>query len=101
MFNCGQRAHANVLETVPMVLPSLLGAGLRHPLLASGLGIAWALCRVAYFRGYTDPDQSRNRNGTGRLRGLGGQHWWPMFGLMGLCAWTGVTMLWEDGSVAG
>jgi len=55
-FNCAQRAHGNFLETQPTVLGALLISGLRHPLVAAGLGAGWSASRVAYAVGYTSGD---------------------------------------------
>ncbi len=51
-FNCYQRVHQNTLEQVPFYLASVLAAGLRHPLVAAGAGLAWLAGRVVYSYGY-------------------------------------------------
>ena len=47
-FNCHQRVHQNTLEHVPFYLLTLLAAGIRFPLLASGCGGLWTAGRVLY-----------------------------------------------------
>ncbi|KAJ9142734.1 hypothetical protein NKR23_g7024 [Pleurostoma richardsiae] len=65
-FNCAQRAHANYTENLTPFLGSLLISGLRYPLLAAGIGGAWALSRVIYAYGYVKSGPK------GRTRGSGG-----------------------------
>lgn len=51
-FNCAQRAHSNYLENLPTALLALFVTGLRYPVPAAAAGVAWALARVIYARGY-------------------------------------------------
>ncbi|ERS99206.1 glutathione S-transferase [Sporothrix schenckii 1099-18] len=51
-FNCAQRAHANFSENLPTFLGALFISGLRFPILSASAGVAWAIARVLYARGY-------------------------------------------------
>ncbi len=64
---------------------SLLVAGLKFPLLASGLGVAWLVFRVVYMFGYVRRDKTK---GQGRVPGL--MYGVPQLGLAvlsGLVGW--------------
>ncbi|KAL4196863.1 hypothetical protein AMTRI_Chr04g248370 [Amborella trichopoda] len=52
LFNCVQRGHQNSLEMMPIFFVLLLLGGLRHPLIASGLGLFYTVARYFYFKGY-------------------------------------------------
>jgi len=83
VFNCAQRAHGNFLENLPTVLPTLLVAGLKFPLLATTFGVCWNVSRVLYAVGYTRP--AWGKDGAGRLKG----QWYFLFQL-GLIVMTGL-----------
>ena len=59
IFNCYQRAHQNTLEFVPYFYPSLLTAGLRHPIGAAIAGGIFLLGRVIYAVGYSSGDPEK------------------------------------------
>ena len=42
-FNCTQRAHQNTLENLPVFLIMQILLAQAHPMLASSLGVAWAV----------------------------------------------------------
>ncbi|BBN00930.1 hypothetical protein MPTK1_2g03200 [Marchantia polymorpha subsp. ruderalis] len=76
MFNCVQRGHQNFLEFLPFFLANLLLGGLKHPLLAAGLGFGYIVARYFYFKGYSTGVPSN------RMK-LGGSHFLFYFGLVG------------------
>ncbi|KAF4553422.1 Hypothetical protein D9617_7g031500 [Elsinoe fawcettii] len=84
IFNCAQRAHGNFLENQSGVLVTMLIAGLRFPLAATGFGLMWNVGRVVYAVGYTDKSKT---NGKGRLQGS--FFWLAQLGLLVLSGWTG------------
>ncbi|KAI9827929.1 MAG: hypothetical protein M1819_006872 [Sarea resinae] len=88
-FNCAQRAHANFLENLPVMLPSLLIAGLRWPVAASVLGGIWGAGRIVYALGYVR--SSLGADGRGRLKGF----WFMLaqFGLLGMAGSVGWSVL--------
>jgi glutathione S-transferase len=51
-FNCVQRGHQNSLELAPQALVCQMLLGLKFPVTAAVLGVAWAIGRIVYFRGY-------------------------------------------------
>ncbi|KAK3684936.1 hypothetical protein B0T22DRAFT_203344 [Podospora appendiculata] len=51
-FNCAQRAHANFTENLTPAIGATLIAGLRYPVAAAALGVAWSVSRVVYAIGY-------------------------------------------------
>ena len=59
IFNCYQRAHQNTLEFVPYFYPTLLTAGLRHPVGAAIAGAIFVLGRVIYALGYYSGDPQK------------------------------------------
>ncbi|RKU45956.1 hypothetical protein DL546_005104 [Coniochaeta pulveracea] len=61
-FNCAQRAHANFSENVTPFLATLLVAGLRYPVVAGGMGIAWCVSRAVYAAGYTSKAGPKGRS---------------------------------------
>jgi glutathione S-transferase len=85
-FNCAQRAHANFSENHPAALASLLIAGLQFPVSAAVLGAAWSVTRYLYMVGY-----SQGGTGKGRYRGI--SFWMFQVGLLGLTAWSGVSLV--------
>lgn len=68
IFNCAQRAHGQFTEHYPVVLSSLLIAGLRYPITSAVLGMGWTVFRVIFAKGYVKVDKER---GVGRYQGLG------------------------------
>jgi len=88
-FNCAQRAHANLLENMPQTVISAAIAGLRYPLVTSGLMGVWLLGRFIYAQGYIG--STREQKGGGRYRGV----WYLLgqFGLMGVAGWSVFEML--------
>ncbi|KAG8931957.1 hypothetical protein FRC02_001837 [Tulasnella sp. 418] len=52
-FNCAQRAHANTLETLPMIIIMTLFTGLSYPVFAASTGFAWTIARVLFTLSYT------------------------------------------------
>ena len=59
IFNCYQRAHQNTLEFVPFFYPTLLTAGLRHPMGAAIAGGIFVVGRVIYALGYSSGDPQK------------------------------------------
>mmetsp|Transcript_34111 Transcript_34111/g.83646 ORF Transcript_34111/g.83646 Transcript_34111/m.83646 type:complete len:150 (+) Transcript_34111:75-524(+) len=51
-FNCAQRGHQNLLETLPLTLSLLLMAGVEFPKLAAGCGVLYALGAMAFYANY-------------------------------------------------
>lgn len=64
MFNCIQRSHQNTLEYLPNVLALQLAMGLRFPVTAAALGLAWAVGRVLYAQGYSTGDPAKRGPGS-------------------------------------
>jgi glutathione S-transferase len=89
IFNCAQRAHQNYLENLPILLTGVLVGGLRHPLIAVGLGVGWMVFRIVYFIGYTRTDK---KDGIGRMQGA--SFWAFQFSLLGLLAKTAFDFVW-------
>jgi glutathione S-transferase len=79
LFNCSQRAHANYMENMPMILVSLLTAGVDYPLAATALGVTWIGFRGVYWWGYMRPEATK-----GEKRSAGGLMWVAQLGLLGL-----------------
>ena len=46
-FNCTQRAHQNTMENLPVFLIMQVLLAQAYPLLASALGVAWAVGNAA------------------------------------------------------
>jgi glutathione S-transferase len=63
-FNCYQRAHQNMLETLPNILAMLLIGGIRHPRIATGAGLTWILGRILFAFGYYTGDPSKRHRGS-------------------------------------
>ena len=85
-FNCVQRGHQNSLELAPQAFVCQLLMGLKFPVTAAVLGVAWAIGRIIYFKGYATGDPR------GRVKGaiVAGLVWLALvFGT----AWTGFTMV--------
>ncbi|XP_058108101.1 uncharacterized protein LOC131251428 [Magnolia sinica] len=53
LFNCVQRGHQNSLEVMPVFFTVLVLGGIRHPLIAAGLGAFYTVARFFYFTGYS------------------------------------------------
>lgn len=62
-FNCVQRGHQNSLELAPQAFVCQLLMGLKFPIAAAVLGVAWAIGRIIYFKGYATGEPS------GRIQG--------------------------------
>lgn len=45
-FNCTQRAHQNTMENLPVFLIMQILLAQAYPMLASALGVAWAVGKV-------------------------------------------------------
>ena len=88
LFNCAQRAHANILEQLPSFLVTLLVSGLKYPVLSAGMGAFWVVCRVFYAVGYTRPNYE---GGKGRYWGIG--YYIPTLALMVMSGMTGWGMV--------
>ncbi|XP_076946464.1 uncharacterized protein LOC143617975 [Bidens hawaiensis] len=56
IFNCIQRGHQNSLESLPIFFVLTVVGGLKHPLICTGLGLAYAVARFFYFTGYSSGD---------------------------------------------
>jgi glutathione S-transferase len=52
-YNCHQRAHANAMESLPLILPLMLISGLRYPVLSAIHGFLWIVGRATYAVNYT------------------------------------------------
>lgn len=65
-FNCAQRAHANLLESMPQTMLYILVAGVKWPIASTALGTAWVVLRAVYAHGYI---YSNKPNGKGRYNG--------------------------------
>jgi len=61
-FNCVQRGHQNSLEMLPSFLGLLAAAGIKYPATSAGLGAAYLLGRVFYFRGYSSGNPEKRVN---------------------------------------
>ncbi|EGO29224.1 hypothetical protein SERLADRAFT_365244 [Serpula lacrymans var. lacrymans S7.9] len=70
LFNCAQRAHANTLETLPVVLLSTLVASLKNPYYASYACGLWVFARILYTLGYTTGDPAKRNTRGGGLGSL-------------------------------
>ena len=62
-FNCVQRGHQNSLELAPQAFVCQLLMGLKFPIAAAILGVAWAIGRIIYFNGYASGEPK------GRIKG--------------------------------
>ena len=63
-FNCVQRAHQNALEYVPNVLALQIVMGLKFPITAAILGVAWSVGRLVYAAGYSSGDPAKRAPGS-------------------------------------
>lgn len=91
-FNCVQRAHAHYTENLTSLLGALLIAGLKYPVAASIMGAGWSLSRYMYMLGYSKGGES----GKSRYKRGGSFFWIFQFGLIGMAAWTGISMVLGD-----
>ncbi|KAL0640093.1 hypothetical protein Q9L58_000921 [Maublancomyces gigas] len=86
-FNCVQRAHANYLENLAVIIPLIITSGPLYPKTTASLGGVWIAGRIMYALGYKG--SKPGSAGNGRYRGAfyaAGQ-----LGLMitaGLSVWT-------------
>ncbi|EPE25007.1 hypothetical protein GLAREA_11588 [Glarea lozoyensis ATCC 20868] len=87
LFNCAQRAHSNFIENQVSMLGALMLAGIGFPKTAGALGGAWTVARYLYMTGYNKGGEG----GKGRYRGI--WFWLCQAGLVGLAAYTGVSMI--------
>lgn len=87
-YNCAQRAHANYMENMPQTMVMLLVAGLKWPLAATGLGVAWLAFRGLYAWGYIYGTKPK-----GGSRTMGSMFWLCQAGLWGMCATMGVNLI--------
>ncbi|KZO98071.1 membrane-associated proteins in eicosanoid and glutathione metabolism [Calocera viscosa TUFC12733] len=86
-FNCAQRAHANTLETLPLMLAGTLFAGLYYPIPAAASCAIWVFGRIMYTINYsTGIPSKRNKNG-GELTAVG------LLGIALLFTWTPIAMI--------
>ncbi|KAF5177401.1 Microsomal glutathione s-transferase [Thalictrum thalictroides] len=87
LFNCIQRGHQNSLEMMPIFFLLMGLGGIRHPIIAASIGLAYVLGRMMYFIGYSTGDPS-NRHKLG-----GGVSFAAIFGLVGVGMSFGVHLL--------
>jgi len=66
-YNCAQRAHANSLELIPIVLITTIVTGLKYPKFAAIACGLWSVSRVPYTLGYATGDPSKRNSVIGRL----------------------------------
>ncbi|DBA84807.1 hypothetical protein WJX77_012656 [Trebouxia sp. C0004] len=62
-FNCIQRVHQNTMENLPSFLIMQILLAQAYPLLASALGVAWAVGRIIYSLGYSSGDANKRLPG--------------------------------------
>ncbi|KAI3427201.1 hypothetical protein D9Q98_007137 [Chlorella vulgaris] len=62
-FNCTQRGHQNMLETLPLQLAMQLLLGVFYPRVAAIEGAVWATARVAYTMGYMTGEPQKRMGG--------------------------------------
>mmetsp|Transcript_3295 Transcript_3295/g.6261 ORF Transcript_3295/g.6261 Transcript_3295/m.6261 type:complete len:144 (+) Transcript_3295:71-502(+) len=58
-FNCLQRGHMNMLETLQCVLVALLVSGAFYPTYSAICGVLYAIGRVIYALGYSSSPKNR------------------------------------------
>ena len=61
---CLQRSHQNTLEYLPNVLALQIAMGIKYPIVAASLGVAWCVARVAYAVGYSTGDPMKRAPGS-------------------------------------
>lgn len=81
-FNNAQRAHQNMLETLPGFYATLFGAGAMHPKLASWFGAFYIVGRLVYKSGYLRSG-AKGREAGALISGIG------TMGLLGTCLYAG------------
>ncbi|XP_047322631.1 microsomal glutathione S-transferase 3-like [Impatiens glandulifera] len=59
LFNCVQRGHQNSLEMMPTFFILTVLGGIKHPLIASSLGLIYTFFRYFYFTGYATGDPQK------------------------------------------
>lgn len=84
-FNCAQRAHANYIENLTVVLPLMIVAGIQYPVTTAALGGIWSVGRVFFALGYKAGKQGDN--GKGRYKGV-----FYTIGQAGLIVTTGLSL---------
>ncbi|KIY70690.1 hypothetical protein CYLTODRAFT_451458 [Cylindrobasidium torrendii FP15055 ss-10] len=62
-FNCAQRAHANTLENVPIILVGTLVTAMKYPIFAAVTCGLWSFSKFRYTRGYLKGADKRNSRG--------------------------------------
>eukprot|EP00741_Cyanophora_paradoxa_P001631 tig00000498_g1582.t1 len=63
LFNCVQRGHQNMLETMPNQLFLMLVAGFKYPLLSALSGFVWGVGRIVYAIGYASGQPNKRLYG--------------------------------------
>uniref|UniRef100_M4B3X4 Glutathione S-transferase 3, mitochondrial n=1 Tax=Hyaloperonospora arabidopsidis (strain Emoy2) TaxID=559515 RepID=M4B3X4_HYAAE len=67
-FNCVQRGHQNVLESIPIFLALLFTSSIYRPQIAAMAGLFRILGFIMYMRGYASGDpKKRMQGGFGHL----------------------------------
>ena len=88
-FNCIQRSHQNTLEYLPNVLALEMAMGLKFPVVAGSLGLAWVIGRLIYAAGYSSGDPAKRGPGS-LIAGV------IYLGLIGGSGLAGLVMLFPD-----
>ncbi|KAM7279365.1 hypothetical protein ACFE04_006499 [Oxalis oulophora] len=52
LFNCIQRGHQNSMEMMPVFFLLMTIGGIKHPCVATALGLVYVVARFFYFKGY-------------------------------------------------
>ncbi|TMW56476.1 hypothetical protein Poli38472_006486 [Pythium oligandrum] len=72
IFNCVQRAHQNMLESIPLFLTCLFTSAIYRPQAAAIIGFIRVLGFVAYIQGYATGDPAKRYRGSfGNVVNLG------------------------------
>ena len=80
-FNRVQRGHQNMFEVLPTIIILALIGGLKHPLAASILSLAYSLGCILFLNGYADVTLDVK---TARYKKGGVVKWVGVFGVIGL-----------------